>query len=101
MIIDVSQTFRQHHYYIRDRDRYSCVNRENGDENFPSKWRVLLHAPRSIVGYENFVAAVATDFRQNRQPCFQNGVDSVTDYCVLMSLQVCVHAPFLLFFESI
>lgn len=37
---------------IRDTDRYSCVRRKNGDEKrAPSKWRVV-HAFRSIVGYE-------------------------------------------------
>lgn len=37
---------------IRDIDRYPCVKRKNGDEErTPSKWRVV-HASRSIVGYE-------------------------------------------------
>lgn len=63
-----------------------------GNENFPSKWRVL-HEPRSIVGYENFVAAVASDFRQNRQPCFQNGVDSAI-LCVDVSSGASLFALF-------
>lgn len=96
---------------IRDRNRYSCVKRENGDGERipPSKWRAQ-HAPRSIVGYESSVAAAAHHDRLPSERStislskwreFDYRLPSRTTRRFARSKYHRPHSPSLLFFRSL